>query len=580
MSVKVLKVNEPRMDIEADRTYIAMMGASNVSTRSYTASSANESSVIWSVTTPSVRVGMDRRIEMELQFAVKAVGANGITPLPLNPLLKSGNFLTSGLRQFPIHSIIEVLNVKLNDQAISSEPNKFIHALLAYGNDAEDRQNFMGSSPHIPDNIFSYSEPGNRSPFKSYSDCGFEDSRNAQLWITSTDNNIILFTLRESLMISPFYWGKQDYQALFGIQNFEVNLTLSNIKRILSAYRNDVFVGNFGNAPDTANFWFDNGGVAGINYNNLRVNINGESNQKLHITFLTPQPGDVVPRLLHYPYYQTKLYTQNADTLAIGGVPPTPITLNNITLSEIPKRCYIYLKQQPTNEPTQVDFFATITNVVISFDNQDGRLSQLDTFDLWKLSCKNGLKRSFVEWQKALGSVLCLEFGTDLNLNPLLAPGVRGNFQFSAQITYKDIRDPTFVTVALTAENIQYKLYVVMVPEGALTVEDQLVSISIGPLTQEYIDSAPFAPAGYRMNVVNYYGGSVIGNIWNGLKKAFKTAAPVVKDIAGVVGNVAQYIPHPTAQAVAVGSKAVNKALGGRKKGGALLRKSSLAHRL
>ena len=74
--IRVLKVKEPRLDIKADREYVALLGASNISTKRYTADSYSSSSAIWSITTPSVRCGLDRRIIVDLTFIVQCNGTN------------------------------------------------------------------------------------------------------------------------------------------------------------------------------------------------------------------------------------------------------------------------------------------------------------------------------------------------------------------------------------------------------------------------------------------------------------------------------------------------------------------------
>ena len=56
--ISVLRVKEPRLDIKADREYVALLGASNISTKGYTADSYSTSSAMWSITSPSVRVDL------------------------------------------------------------------------------------------------------------------------------------------------------------------------------------------------------------------------------------------------------------------------------------------------------------------------------------------------------------------------------------------------------------------------------------------------------------------------------------------------------------------------------------------
>ncbi len=566
MSISVLKVREPRLDIKANREYIAMMGGSQVTTKSYTSDTASNSQILWSITTPSVRVGLDRRLELDVRFKVSLPGA---TLVPTN-----FDQLGCGLRQYPLHSIIEVANVQLNDQAMSYEPAQLIHGLLNYGNDTEDRQYFMGTSPHKPDVYWDYDQgPGNagtRNPFSTYFNSGEEDSRNLKYWVESVNlaDNSFVVRVVEELMMAPFYWGKVDHQCLFGIQNLDVTLTLGNIKRALAGLAN-AWVSAIGPPPGTGGIFQ---GVVAPDIANLQVDILPQSQQNIHLTFITPQPDQEIPRLLHYPYYQVKRYTQDVGVPVLSGQQFT-VNFNNITLHEIPKRMYIFAKPRQDNTVTTPDFFASIKRITINFDNQDGRLSTLDSYDLWKVSAKNGLKRSYLAWSKVYGSVLCLEFGTDLNLNPLLCSSVRGNFQYSAEVTFQDVRDPGPLPA------INYRCQTVMIPEGILTVEDQLVSISVGTLTEEIVANSPFAPQGFRVNVANYYGAGFFSNLWSAVKSGFKHVAPVARGIASVVGDVAPML-GPKGQAIGVGARAVNKALGGRRTGGARIRTSSLANRL
>ena len=63
--VRLLKHWDTRLDVRADREMVLQMGAANVSTRKYSADSVSTGQVIFSQTTPSVRVGVDRSIEVD-----------------------------------------------------------------------------------------------------------------------------------------------------------------------------------------------------------------------------------------------------------------------------------------------------------------------------------------------------------------------------------------------------------------------------------------------------------------------------------------------------------------------------------
>jgi hypothetical protein len=234
----------------------------------------------------------------------------------------------------------------------------------------------------------------------------------------------------------------------------------------------------------------------------------------------------------------------------------------------------------------QPDFFANISKISFNWDSQDGRLSTLDEYDLWRLSVNNGYKRSFPSWQKYHGSVLCLEFGKDLALSPLTAPGVRGNFQLSFEVQFKDIRDLARSTNAIRdpvsqMEAKQYKAYLIIVPTGILTIENQLVSVSLGAITEEQVLTAPWADAGTRAEYRGIYGGAWYKNVWSGVKKAAKFAKPILGPMAGLASSVLGMSSDPRAQVASKVVGALGKVAGsGRTGGSKSVRCSSLARRM
>ena len=227
-------------------------------------------------------------------------------------------------------------------------------------------------------------------------------------------------------MISPFIWGKDDVQALFGIQHIDLTLNFENLPRMLSG---------------SSDGWVGGGGIfPGGNITNITIAVPATSGANLHLTFLTPPSDWSIPRLLHYPFY-----TLNKTVVSTANNPPAINPGNSFTLTtnaqirhEIDKRLYIIITPQinysdNTSMITTPDFFGAINNITLSFDNQDDRLASLDNFDLWQIACKNGLKSSWLEWTQILGGPMCFEFANDININPLLCPGVRGNFSYQCK---------------------------------------------------------------------------------------------------------------------------------------------------
>lgn len=604
--VRLLKIHEPRLDIRADREMVAVMGASSISTRQYISDSASTSSVIWSQTTPSVRVGVDRMVELDITFDVELKPTRdengvdvrmfpGVGPDDVFRVTPEDMKIAGGARQYPLHSVIENCQVRLNDQAFNWEPSDTVHALLNYGNVWEDRQYNTGSSAHKPDNFWRYEGQGggSRSPFTSYNNGTLEDSRSGSLWFTRDETNELKFQVRciEQLMLAPFTWGEQ-CQALFGIQNIDVNLTFRRpLERIFSG---DFYSQLLLRGDQTSLRPGD------------KLNMNIDLNQtlcKLHITYLQPQANQIVPMRLNYPFYTVRRFVQDNRNLVLPGGElggGGKVNFNNITLHECPKRAYIFARPKlpqrgellngkpgfafnhgTTDAVRQADFFATITGVSFNWDSQDGRLSTLDAYDLWRMSVNNGYKRSFLQWQKYLGSVLCLEFGKDLALSPLVAPGVRGNFQLSFEIKFKDIRTLDNTEDPLVEDEFEakeYNVYLLIVPTGILTIENQLVSISVGSITEEQVLTAPFGDAGTRAEYKGMYGGARWSSIWSGIKKGAKFAKPILGPIAAMTGSVLSSSSDPRAQVAGQVLKAMSGS--GRRGGSKQVRCSSLARRM
>jgi hypothetical protein len=582
-AVRLVKAHEPRLDIRADREMVALMGAANISTRGYVADTASAGQIIWSQTTPSVRVGVDRTIECEVVFEVEFSGQ------PEGYGIKDDfNPHDFGMRQYPLHAVMENLQLRLNDQAFNWEPADTLHALMRYGNTWQDRQYNTGSTPHLPDSEWRYGTTTGtgRSPFVSWADANMEDPRTLNLWAEKVNDTTLRVKMIEQLYISPLSWG-EECQALFGIQNIDVQLTFrSGLLRMFAGYLGSTNL--WGPIPPLQ-------GPAGLNpdqANALSVKFTPIRNDCLiHLTYLQPHADQVVPYRLNYPYYQIRKFQQEAakDVPAKGSF---SVVYNNITLHEIPKRMYVFaapVVKTATNLDIcdTANYFANIQTCKVNFDSQDGRLSTLKTFDLWKIAVRNGCKLSFLQWQYFTGSVLALEFGKDLNLNPLLAPSVRGNFQLSLDVNFVDIRDPKRTSApddtARGTEVQDYRAYLVIVPIGIVTIDNQLVQTSIGSITEEQVLAAPWMPSGHRMAYYGMYGSGVsFHNIWQGVKKAARYAQPFIGPALGVAADVLGAMDDPRAKMASSVARAASNAMRGRgrKSGGARTRCDSLARRM
>lgn len=559
MSIPVVKLQDPQLDI-IDRVYYAKMGGSDVTQQEIQATSFSNSQVIMNTTTPSVNVGLDRRIlanyTYRVSFAVTDQG--GVANVV--------NTVTAGLRAFSNASTMETLSLKLNNSTMTINLDDVIHPLMKYGSSPDERNRYMSGGASYPDQFPTYDlapsgfDAGARNPFSIYTTNPVETTRNFRSWVSNIifnpappGTNVASFDLNiiEPLFIPPLNWSELEVQALFGIQTIDISINHSNLKRILSAVNDSV-------AP-VGNQYFANARVDILNY------------PKFLLTYYSPQLNMPVPKLLHYPYYEIGRYVTNANLLlannnplvpavpAPAGASQTQFSVNNVSFHSIPKRIFIFCAQRKSDKTlNSPDVYARIDRISLNWNNRAGILSSSSQYQLYKIAVKNGSDQSWDQWTKYQGSVLCLEMGTDIPLSAVQASGARGNWQLSYTIDFTNLQ-PVDVT---------YQVYTIAVQEGYMSINDSIVSLDVGVLTEQSILDAPFAEPGTYNEIKNMMGSGIWGSIWKGIKKISPVIRNVITKVAPIVGKVASFIPHPAAQAVAQGAnvvEGVGKALGGKR---------------
>jgi len=145
----------------------------------------------------------------------------------------------------------------------------------------------------------------------------------------------------------------------------------------------------------------------------------------------------------------------------------------------VPQLIYIFISPRDSDTTyLTTDTFLSIETITCTWQNQDGILSSASVFDLYQMSVKNGCNMSYRQWTYDCGSVLCLEMGTDINLQNTDAAGVRGLYNWSFQVT---VRNQTKVPV-IPQINCLVSL------EGIVSISaENSVIRSVGVLSQENV---------------------------------------------------------------------------------------------
>ena len=202
--------------------------------------------------------------------------------------------------------------------------------------------------------------------------------------------------MTQPLLLSPFIFGSgHAKQGFYGIQtmNFQMNMT-SDANR---AWRCACLTPNY----------------------TKTVTIDSFSNSTLLFQFLTPHASDILESRNVVPFYELPVYrTTNFPDLPPGRrlygqpettgtfVEPTAVTLSssNIQLSSIPEKLIVVVRKSISNTLcSEPDYYATITNISLTWNNQAGLLSSMTPQQLYRNSVQSGLVG--LSWEQFSGNV-------------------------------------------------------------------------------------------------------------------------------------------------------------------------------
>ena len=536
--LKVGKVMDPRLEITTAKEYIALKGALVNSWQQFPATNVNNSSFQITCNPPNRDIAVARLAFKRVTFNITVTGTNTSGGTLLNDSYVAP-------RAMPLTSVTQSEQITVNNDTITQAPvQQYWRALLRYRNDFKDRFGAMSLAPSMLDQFQNYSDGANsiRNPLANYGDNSYENTRGGYSGFViapQTPGNTtatITLTTYEPILLSPFCFGNKAnyYSAFAGIQNMSYNATFGNLPRVLSLIQGQ-------------------GAPAGqIVLNTPVVNIGSAS---LYFNYLTPDPQYPVPRNMETSYFSVVSYPTRS-TVPIAPDQTVSITMQSIQVTSIPKRIYVFAKQDDSVETafTSDSYLSLIDNanpVTLTWNNNQF-LSQASTQNLYNISVKNGCEMSYSQFTKHTGSVLALDFGTDIGLMSNQAPGTIGNYQLSLTAQFKNT-NPT-VTITPT-------LYVVVVYEGVFNINDGACSHMIGVLSPDDVLNANILPVGSYRESQDVYGGS----FWSSLKGAFSGANKFLKKHK-VISSVLGKVQNPYAQA---GSQ-IASALGYGMTGGSL----------
>ena len=444
-----------------------------------------------------------------------------------------------GFGPFPFHQLVNSVQWTINNNTISQNTRDILSTLCRI-HDKRFLQRYNGMTPVLFDTYGSYASltsTTNNNPFLGWDKMGLDNDLAPRgiLPITVTgDANyaagdgttprviVVSIAVTEPVLLSPFVFAGDEGQGMYGIQNFNAVYNLSS----------------------SANTAVRFGGDLGARYASLPVVVfQGAFSPRLLLQFLTPHPSDLLPSRNVVPYYEMPRYisTCTAFTTNQSGT----LTSSSLQLNQIPDKIYIICARQMDNRlVSDADAFLTITGISINWNNSSGLLSSATQQDLWRMSVENGINQTWAEFSgkadvsaasatgvtviPTSGSVLCLEFGKDIELkDDYYAPGSLGNFQlqFNLQVTNN---------LPYTASN--FNLLTIVQNSGVFSLERGVSSSYLGILTKSDVLEASREKAVAYSDAIRMVGGGKVGNFFKSLGSHLGTvakyAAPVVRDLA------------------------------------------------
>ena len=546
-------------DITSDIDFAVKSGASQTTYQRFPATSASNSSLIFSVQVPSenVVIGRDVLITTGLSFTMTAgnsAGAGNPGAVPVG----SSAFdygVTDALQAFPMASLMTTATASINNTTVSVNLQDVLPSMLRLNNSRE-LYRFNSSTPSLPDQAYARYIQGvgaNNNPLAGYSNASYDIDQvprgahpasiiitrtdgvsgatdNSPIAVNADDTWVIEFStvVAEPLFLSPFIFGDPEYnqQGLLGINNMNFTFNIdATCKRLFSTSNPYIRTISLGTAANP------NGFTAG----SAILTQNQPSSPALLFKFLSTQPSDLIETKNVVPYMDFPRYlTSSANTSSVAAQGSATLTSSNLQINQIPDLFIINIRK-PMNSQTIQDAsaFMTINNVSINLNNQSGLLSSASAYDLWRMSVKNGSTQSWAEFGglaqqsnstigigsfvDTTGSLLIIDPAYDLSLPDYITSGSLGNynFQFQVGVTNTLVADGG---AALTPE-----ICVIAVNSGIMTTQQGVSAIYTGILTKEMVLNAKSrqqASAMKSAEIKRMVGGNMLNMPLHGIVRA------------------------------------------------------------
>lgn len=544
-------VFDPNVDFSEPRIYTILKGAAQNTWKNVISSSYSNSSFTVSAPPPNPSCVVDRKIYMKMRVSIDITG----TAPPGQLLLQSGYF---ALRSFPLSRLVNTMNISINNTSCNINMADVLGSFLCYNNNVFSKEYEYSMTPSTLDQSTDYQSLVNtvRNPLAGYIDSNDSASTGRGAFgpavFTNTNTTAHLeYDLCEPLFLSPLMWGRNMHKGFVGVQTFDVTVNwVSNLERILSLATG-----------------------SGSTYTNISVNL-GQPSLLFH--YSTMQLLESIPRSVEYAYNVVDRYPTFVGSIGPGVT--TTVSSSNIQMKGIPKKGLVFARKQNSDLTAfDTDSFLPIKSMTLNFNNNAGIFSGMSQFDIYNMCKKNGLCQSWTQFSGApiynsvggslnrlgscVGGPVVFEFGSDVGLSSVEAPGLDGTYQFQIDVTLTN-QNPYAAVNAM--------LYIVIITEGTWTIENNRSVSQTGVISKLDILNSEKSPVIKYKQLEHMMGGNIFEDIASGFAKALgwvrDNVLPVARDVVPLVS--------------ALSGKGEGAIVGGEYVGGASMPRHHLRRRL
>jgi hypothetical protein len=497
--LNTILVRDPRVIVDNQREFAVLESGIRFRAKPWTTTSISSANIPFSTPAPSGDIYVDRKISLTLPVRLMLTGLVQPGYALINP-----NF--DAPRAYPIHSMLDTITITINNASVTQNIGEIIHPLLRFNNSSIESEQDYSSTATALDLTQNYNSLVG-SIANPLSMAGDADQR-AQVGRGGFSNYLIVLNpvntgssaalmtavidmvFTEQIMMSPLFFGNGDASSFYNVttMDWQFNFLNQAANRVWSHADNPyvALTPPLYTPPSpqiiSASLAFNNF----VNFAPLAGNFSFSLSQPyLNINYITPNPrlsrGANFPTI--YPYFKVDKYSTDLQSGLAYGAPAQTVQTNNIQLSYVPRRCYLYLRASNStyySNPNITDTYYSINNVSIQFENYSGLLAESSQVQLWQMSRKNHCNIDWSNWSGqgfypvggssygtkygGIGSILCFEFGTDIQLDPQWAPGTIGQFNLQVTVNYSNIDSTHY------SDYFPVSIYLIVVGDGVFNI--------------------------------------------------------------------------------------------------------------